>query len=155
VKPRTSRDKLKEFSERAIEATAATNLVSPLVYLPRKLRGQSARLTVDNLKITADPETMAENHVRIADADPIGFLIAIMQGQPIPRFVVRKDGSVEVHYDIPTMDERQDIAKWLGGKVTFRMTADPKRDTIDGRREQRNDYEAMIKNRVQKTPKKD
>lgn len=144
---------LKAFSERAIEATVQAELISPLVYLPRKLRGHKARLTVDNLKISTDPATIAENHVRIADADPIGFLIAVMQGQPIPEFAIRPDGSVDVRYSIPKLDERIELAKWLGQKVTHNFNT--KNHT---RNPQRAEYDALIGNRlnaVQETAEED
>ncbi len=128
MKTRGSRDTEKAFTERAIEATEKfceqNMLVSPLVYVPRKLRGHNHRLTIDDLKITTTPETLGENHVRIAKADPLGFLIAAMNGQPLPEFRVQQDGTIKVCYTTLSYVERLDIARFLSHKVTFRIPRD-------------------------------
>lgn len=123
-----ARNKLKQFTERAMEAVDAGKFLPPIVYLPRKMRANGLRLTVDNIRITTDPPTVAENHLRIADADPIGFLLAIMHGQPIPAFHIEKDGSLRISYHVYSEDDRKDVAKWLANKVTIRT-----RDEHDGK----------------------
>lgn len=120
---------LDAYSERAMRATDAGKLIPPIVYLPRMLRGHNKRITVDEVRITTDPPTIAENHVRIAGADPLGFLIAMMHGQPIPSFEITADGAIKVRYEVPDLATRERIAKWLGHKVTIR-TLD---QTKDGR----------------------
>lgn len=124
--PRNRRDTLKKFTDRAVRATDLGQLIPPIVYLPQKLRAHGLRLTVDNLRLTVTPPTVAENHIRIAEADPLGFLIAIMNGQPIPSFQIQKEGSVRVIYEVAEVPFRTEIAKFLAGKVTLRTTLENK-----------------------------
>jgi hypothetical protein len=100
------RERLDDFTERAIRSTEAGKLIPPIVYLPRRLRGQKVRLTEDNLRYTVDPPTVTETHVAIAGADPVGFLIAIMHGQPIPEFRIARDGAIDVFYAVPEFETR-------------------------------------------------
>jgi hypothetical protein len=140
------KEKWTAFTERAMEATDINKLIPPIVYLPRRLRLNPERLTVDNVRLTVAAPTVQENHIRIADADPLGFLIAMMNGQPIPEFRITKDGAIEVHYYISSPQERTSIAQWLGGRVTLSAretkaqpagTANPDDwDAIVARREQ-------------------
>lgn len=126
-----ARNKLKQFTERAMEAVDAGKFLPPIVYLPRKMRANGLRLTVDNIRITSDPPTIKENHLRIADADPIGFLLAMMHGQPIPSFHIEADGSLTVKYSVSDDATRERVAKWLANKVTIRTT-DEGNGTITG-----------------------
>lgn len=114
------KETLLEYTERAIEATDLGKLIPPIVYLPSRLRLQGKRLTIDNVRVTVTPPTIAENHIRIAEADPLGFLIAIMNGQPIPSFEITNDGAIVVKYHIPEMKTRERIGQWLANKVTIR-----------------------------------
>lgn len=125
------------FTERAIRATEAGTLIPPIVYLPRSLRRQKMMLTTDNLALTVDPPTVEENHVKIAAADPVGFLIAVMHGQPIPSFEVTKDGGVRLAYEVAELNTRIRAAEYLGHKATIR-TGRPKHA---GRTK---DHEAMV-----------
>lgn len=121
------RQRIDEYTERAIKATEAGALIPPIVYLPRRLRGMTVRLTEDNLRYTVDPPTVAENHVKIAGADPVGFLIAIMHGQPIPEFRITRNGAIDLYYSTPDFDTRVKVATYLAGKATI------VRDYSDGR----------------------
>lgn len=121
------RERIDDFTERAIRSTEAGKLIPPIVYLPRRLRGSKVRLTEDNLRYTVDGPTVAENHVKIAAADPVGFLIAIMHGQPIPEFRIARDGAIDVFYAVPEFETRVRVAKYLAGKATI------VRDYGDGR----------------------
>jgi hypothetical protein len=125
------RETLDQFTERAIRATDAGKLIPPIVYLPSRLRANNTRLTVDNVRITTDPPTIEENHIRIAEADPIGFLIALMHGQPIPAFEITQDGAIKVKYEIATFEQRERIAQWLGQKVTLRPREHNSREARD------------------------
>jgi hypothetical protein len=114
------RETLDEFTDRAIAATDAGKFIPPIVYLPKRLRANGVRLTVDNICVTTNPPTIKENHLRILDADPLGFLMAVMHGQPIPSFHVTTEGSIRVEYQVPCFDTRVQTAKWLAHKVTLR-----------------------------------
>lgn len=104
------------FTERAIDATFKGALIPPLVYIPAKLRRiKDVRINVDG-DVTINPATEAENVIRVGLADPVGFLIAIMQGQPIPRFIVERDGDgqkVRADFEAPPLDARLRAAEIL------------------------------------------
>jgi hypothetical protein len=121
------RQRIDDFTERAIRATDAGKLLPPIVYLPRRLRGQKVRLTEDHLRYTVDAPTVAENHVKIQAADPVGFLVAIMNGQPIPEFRVTANGAIDLYYAVADMDVRVKVATYLANKATI------VRDYGDGR----------------------
>ena len=118
------RETIDEFTERAIRATDAGKLIPPIVYLPKHLRGNQQRLTIDMVRVTLEPPTIAENHLRIAEADPIGFLIAIMHGQPIPSFHIEEDNSIRVEYFVSDEKTRIRVASFLSNKVTLRARID-------------------------------
>lgn len=123
---RQGKETVHAFTERAIRATEAGTLCPPIVYLPRSLRRQKMMLTTDNLALSVDPPTLEENHVKIAAADPVGFLIAIMHGQPIPSFHVTKDGGVEMFYEVAELQNRIRAAEYLGHKATIRTSSKQK-----------------------------
>lgn len=111
--------KLDEYTENAIRATDAGKLIPPIVYLPRRLRGQPVRITEDHLRYTLDPPTVAENHVKIAAADPVAFLIAVMHGQPVPEFRVTRGGAIDLYYSVAPFELRVQVARYLADKATM------------------------------------
>lgn len=136
---------VRELTERATEDPALEALIPPIVYLPSRLRGKELRLTADNLRLTVDPPTVAENHLRIAKADPLGFLIALMNGQPVPAFEITPEGSVKVRYEMADLDKRMEIARWLGARVTITKTEI--RNTPRTGETSPADWDAMVANR--------
>lgn len=109
--PRKSKDAIGDFTERALRATFEGTLIPPIVYLPAGLRKSKARIQEH---VTLNPRTAAEVEDQIAKADPTGFLIAIMQGQPIPVFVVADDlKSLNVEYRNPDLLLRAEVAMEL------------------------------------------
>ena len=140
------RDTLEAFTERAKLAVDAGEGIPPIVYLPAKLRAHGMRVTVDQLRVTVDPPSVAENHVRIAQADPLGFLIAIMNGQPIPTFVLSGTGeetTVLVKYECPTFKQRKSVAEWLAVRVTFRPY-NGRKPVSPQKEAHQKEYDAMI-----------
>jgi hypothetical protein len=113
------RERLDDYTERAIRSTEAGALIPPIVYLPRRLRGQKVRLTEDHLRFKVEGPTVAENHVTIAAADPVGFLVAIMNGQPIPEFRIARGGAIDVFYSVPDFELRVKVATYLANKATL------------------------------------
>jgi len=140
------RQNLDEYTERAIRATDAGKLIPPIVYLPRRLRGQPVRLTEDHLRYTVDPPTVAENHVKIAGADPVGFLIAVMNGQPVPEFRISRQGAIDLYYSVADFELRVKVARYLADKATIVRQPDGKGWTGDKNAMQQ--YEKMIAGRA-------
>lgn len=140
------RKRLDEYTERAIRATETGALIPPIVYLPRRLRGQKVRLTEDHLRYTVDAPTVAENHVKIAGADPVGFLIAVMNGQPIPEFRITRDGAIDLFYAVADFPERVKVARYLADKATLVRQYDGTGWTGD--KNVKREYDAMIAGRA-------
>lgn len=106
-----NRETLKQFTERAISATVDGTLIPPTVYIPVNLRRRGVARVPET--VTLNPKTDAEIDNQIALADPVGFLVAIMQGQPIPCFEVGKTNDVlEVRLELraPDLKLRSDVA---------------------------------------------
>jgi len=55
---------------------------NPLLYWPSYMRTGN-RLTPDGIVVTTPPDEK-EQLKRIVEADPLGFLLALMNGQPVP-----------------------------------------------------------------------
>lgn len=58
-----------------------------LVYLPPDVRKRTARVTTTGA-VTREPYSLDEQLDRVVQADPVGFLIALMHGQPVVTFQV-------------------------------------------------------------------
>lgn len=143
------RETIDEYTERAIRMTEAGKLIPPIVYLPRNLRAQKVRLTYDNLVATVVPPTVEENHVRIQEADPLGFLIAIMHGQPFPEFTIEDDHTtnqsvVKVNYLVPSLQTRIASAEYLARRITSR----PDRNKKSLPDPQQEEWEALVEDRT-------
>ena len=111
-----------------------------IVYLPASIRARKTRMTADGV-VTSSDLTAEEQLDRIVQADPIGFLIAVMNGQPIPTFrlidasnpapkknrkqnpqtavSVGKDGDAEVlvEFHVPSIADRERIALYLADRI--------------------------------------
>lgn len=96
----TGRMKTANYTERAMAGVHIPNFV----YVPAALR--------PGVKFAKD----ANDVLRLEAADPIGFNIAIMNGQPIPQFTVI-DNQLKVHYFIPDFEQRQRAAEFLARRV--------------------------------------
>lgn len=111
---------LKENSELALNAPEGAPVPSG-VWLPPSIRGTDLRVSHE-IAITRDPPTIKENTIRInSEADPIGLLIAIANGQPISTFAVNEAGEVEIAYETLSLKERLKVIFHLADKVLPRM----------------------------------
>lgn len=127
---------IKSYTEQAVSALGG---VPSVVYLPPMVRPKT-RMSADGVTTDA-PYSVDEIGKRIVEADPAGFLIAIMNGQPLPVFSLRRslDPSplggpatteegvegykrhippppyIEVNVDfvVPSIEERMEVAKFL------------------------------------------
>ncbi len=116
--------------------------IAEVVYLPPDVRKNKTRINAYGNATTA-PVSAKEALDRIIAADPLGFLLAIMNGQPVisfgvkekevePKRVGRKtaktfpvldlgkvDGvEIVAHVHVPTVDDRKEVAKFLTPYVT-------------------------------------
>lgn len=115
-----SHNTLKANSELALNAPPDTPVPSG-VWLPPTIRDHKTRVSQD-VAITRDPPSVSENVVRInSEADPIGLLIAIANGQPVSTFAVDEDGKVQIAYETLPLKERLKVIFHLADKVLPRM----------------------------------
>lgn len=82
-------DKLLRYTEAAIALMGG--LMPDVVYVPPDIREEKKRISADGLSTEA-PYGDKEVIKRIAASDPLGLLIAIMNGQPIPGFRIVQKG---------------------------------------------------------------
>lgn len=78
--------KLVQFTELAVSLLHGK--LPDVVWLPPHIRRQ-ARITPEGVITKNDPDA-AEQLRRITQADPLGFLIALMNGQPVVTFKLRR-----------------------------------------------------------------
>lgn len=95
----------------------------------------------------AKPVSIAQNLVRIQqEADPLGFLLKVANGEPIPEYFVREvEGKlvVQVEYTTPTLSQRVQTARYLADKYLPKLSVhaiQTEDKTID-----HNSFEAMVK----------
>ena len=142
---RGQRESLESYTERAIRATESGTLIPPLVYIPMRMRSRLSRTMEDGLTVTTNPATLEENQLRIANADPIGMLIAIMQGQPIPSFEIRSSkepGTLAVFTDFVVADLP------LRSEIAMKLAAMQRKGTV---KQDDAEYEAMIASAANET----
>lgn len=138
----TGRMKTKNYTERAL----ATCNIPHFVFVPRGLRPGEGRL---NVKIANSD--IIDNHARIANADPLGWMIAVLNGQPIPQFVIDKTSGKDelvLTYYIPSVEDRFKAAEWLGTRVTFKTPSAYKwgKPGQGSTQVHADDYQALIAN---------
>lgn len=119
---------LKSNSELALKAPEGTPVPSG-VWLPPALRSKPLRIA-QQVAVTRAPPTVQENVIRInGEADPIGLLIAIANGQPVATFAITEDGEVETAYETLPLKERLKVIFHLADKVLPRMQVTKKLGT--------------------------
>jgi hypothetical protein len=127
--------KLSANTERAI-TLLTVDKGNKLLYWPSYLRG-GTRITPDGVA-TRNPPTEKEQLERIVEADPLGFLLALMNGQPVPVLHKNDDfdstlpeGDKNLRYfvkeEVANIGMRRDIAQHLLTKV---IAAKPRRERI-------------------------
>jgi hypothetical protein len=132
---------LLKYSEQAMNLLGGK--LPNIAYLPPAVRGRKVRVTTEGV-VTDSPFSSEEQLDRIVQADPIGFLIAVMNGQPIPTFRLvdeknplppvqdkrkknsaaviahlakERDIDVYVEYHVPSIADRERIALYLADRV--------------------------------------
>jgi hypothetical protein len=121
---RKDMSKLSANTERAI-TLLTVDKGNKLLYWPSYLRG-GTRITPDGVA-TRNPPTEKEQLERIVEADPLGFLLALMNGQPVPVPEGDKNLRYFVKEEVANIGMRRDIAQHLLTKV---IAAKPRRERI-------------------------
>ena len=114
-----------KYTAAALKAVDEGEQVPAHVYMPPALReNQDVQYIFKN-----KPPSIDQHLARIeAEADPIGLLIAIAIGQPVPEFTVREDGSVGVDFQTLPINNRYRMKaiEYLADKVMPSMTMSKK-----------------------------
>jgi len=144
--------------------------IAEVVYLPPDVRKNKVRLNSAGHATTA-PFSAKEQLDRIIAADPVGFLVAIMQGQPLvtfgtlekevvpkgtsararkkfPQLRLGKVDGVEIVASIqmPSIEDRKEVAKFLTPYVTTKQRK--KGDPTEGDPDEA-EFERVLAQRIQ------
>jgi hypothetical protein len=166
---------LKKHTEAAMELLQGQ--LKELVYLPPETRKRNIRVDA-NGRATTHPPTEKEQLQRITLADPLGFLLAVMNGQPVVTFGVRNiivdtprkrsknaparlaksfsvltldetDGQeVYAKVHVPSMDERMDSAKFLVPYITTKATRAKAPETPESGEDDPTSFDAKLDQRL-------
>ena len=105
------------------------------VYLPPMINGRKTRAVS-----MQTPITVSDNVVRIhTEGDPIGQLLALAAGQPVPTYIVDETGQTRTVYETATLAQRISIAKWLGDRAMPKVSVNLRKDIDD-------DWDATLRN---------
>jgi len=113
-----SRKDLKKYTTQAMKLEDGP--IPEAVFLPPAIRGRFVKTRFE----AAHPKTDIKQHVaRINDeTDPVGLLIAIANGQPVPTVTVDKNGDSTVSWETLPLKDRIPVIKFLSDKVLPRMS---------------------------------
>jgi len=91
------------------------------VFLPPALRGKPVHATYH--VADAKPISIEEHVVRInQETDPVGLLIAIANGQPVPTVTINEAGEAVAGFETLPLKDRISVIKFLSDKVLPRMS---------------------------------
>lgn len=117
-----SKRELKKYTTRAMKLEEGT--VPEAVFVPPAIRG---KMTQVQYVTNGKPTDISQHVVRIEqEADPVGMLIAVANGQPIPTFRVTEEGDVEVVFETLPLADRIPVMKFLSDKILPRMSVNKK-----------------------------
>lgn len=117
-----SKRELKKYTTRAMKLEEGT--VPEAVFVPPAIRG---KMTQVQYVTNGKPTEISQHVVRIEqEADPVGMLIAVANGQPIPTFRVTEEGDVEVVFETLPLADRIPVMKFLADKILPRMSVNKK-----------------------------
>lgn len=144
--------------------------LADIVYLPPDVRKNKVRINAHG-RATTNPPSVNEQLDRILMADPLGFLLAVMNGQPVLSFGAKpkevepkkttrraekafplvslgKVAGVEIVATtlMPTLDDRKDVAKFLVPYVTERRKKKGEQGTPD---DEEAEFEQILERRIQ------
>lgn len=117
-----SQRELKKYTTRAL--SLEDSAVPEAVFVPPAMRGKMV-----NVQYVTDgkPTDMKTHIIRIQDeVDPVGMLIAIANGQPIPTITIDAEGKKTVKYEVLDLKDRIPVIKFLSDKVLPRMSVNKK-----------------------------
>ena len=112
-----SRLKIADFTE---NARAQVDEVIPAIgYVPPSRRPKAKHILIVSDKPLVDVKAGIE---RIAHADPVGFLAALVHGQPVQVHTIGKDGTTRTTWENASLELRASLAKYFADKLIPYMT---------------------------------
>ena len=124
--PKKISKQIDQYTERAMAAAIDKEPIPAGVYLPPAIRGKSVNVAYQIPK-DAVAVDIKSNMVKItAEADPIGQLTAIANGQPVVFFDVDSNGKIVKKYETASMTQRIRLLLWLGDRVMPRISVTKK-----------------------------
>ncbi len=117
-----SKRELKRYTTRALKLEDGA--VPMAVFVPPAIRDKMV-----NVQYVTDgkPISLDQHIVRIQDeTDPVGLLIAIANGQPVPTFTIDAEGKTKIAYETLSLKDRIPVIKFLSDKVLPRMSINKK-----------------------------
>ena len=114
---------LHDATRRALVAVDAGEPTDLPVWVPPAIRGKRPAI-IKELQVSRDQVLdIKANLVRIqTEADPIGMIMAVAMGIPVPVYRVQADGSVICEPQTLSLKDRMMYAKWLGDRVIPKMS---------------------------------
>jgi hypothetical protein len=91
-----------------------------MLYKPTHINGKKVQeVTV----VRTHTVSIKENVLRITEhADPIGFLMAVQNGQIFEYQIIKEDGEIKTYYEQATLAQRIGVARFLADKAMPRMS---------------------------------
>lgn len=117
-----SKKQLKKYTTRAMRLEEGS--VPQAVFVAPAMRG---RIVNTQYVTNGKPVDMQTHIIRIQDeTDPVGMLIAIANGQPIPTIRINSKGEQTTVYETLSLKDRINVIKFLSDKVLPRMSVNKK-----------------------------
>lgn len=113
-----AKKELKKYTTRAMKLEDGP--IPEAVFLPPAIRGNLVKVAYEgDGKVTS----MKDHVVRINyETDPVGMLIALANGQPVPTVKIDRDGNAVTVYETLDLKDRITVIKFLSDKVLPRMS---------------------------------
>ena len=108
---------IRAFTEHALSQIDA--VIPTIGYVPPAKRPRARHILIVSSKAETE---IAPNVERIAHADPIGFIAALIHGQPVQVHTIAKDGTESSEWVTPSLVLRADLAKYFADKLIPYMT---------------------------------
>jgi len=117
-----SKRNLKKYTTRALKLEEGN--VPQAVFVPPAMRGKAV---LTQYVINDKPVDIQQHVVRIQqECDPVGLLIAIANGQPVPTVTIDESGEPTAAFETLPLKDRITVIKFLSDKILPRMSINKK-----------------------------
>jgi len=124
---------LHDATKKALVAADTGEPTDLPVWIPPAIRGKEPAIIKE---LPVNKEKLIDikaNLIRIqTEADPIGMIMAVAMGIPVPVYRVAENGEVLCHTETLSLKDRMMYAKWLGDRVIPKMSVNFNVDDPEG-----------------------